>query len=78
MRTFDTIVRGGRVVTASDTVACDVGIRDGKIVALGDDLGAADAVIDARGRLVLPDPASSWPMTSPAARALQRSAATRW
>jgi dihydropyrimidinase len=54
MRKFDTIVRGGRVVTASDTVACDVGIRDGKIVALGDDLGAADAVIDARGRLVLP------------------------
>ena len=54
MRTLDTIVRGGRVVTASDTVACDVGIRDGKIVALGDDLGAADAVIDARGRLVLP------------------------
>jgi dihydropyrimidinase len=54
MRTFDTIVRGGRVVTASDTVACDVGIRDGKIVALGEDLGAADAVIDARGRLVLP------------------------
>src|SRR5215469_4438491 len=54
MRTFDTIVRGGRVVTASDTVACDVGIRGGKIAALGDDLGAADAVIDARGRLVLP------------------------
>src|SRR5215470_3408470 len=54
MKKFDTIVRGGRVVTASDTVICDVGIRDGKIVALGDDLGAADAVIDARGRLVLP------------------------
>src|SRR6516164_1927950 len=54
MRTLDTIVRGGRVVTASDTVACDVGIRDGKIVALGDDLGVADEVIDARGRLVLP------------------------
>src|SRR5215470_9757418 len=54
MRTFDTIVRGGRVVTASDTVICDVGIRDGKIAALGDDLGAADVVIDARGRLVLP------------------------
>src|SRR5499427_10799907 len=54
MSKFETIIRGGRVATASDTVACDVGIRGGKIVALGDDLGAADEVIDARGRLVLP------------------------
>ena len=54
MSKLDTIIRGGRVATASDTVACDVGIRDGRIVALGEDLGAADEVIDARGRLVLP------------------------
>ena len=54
MTKLDTIIRGGRVATASDTVACDVGIRDGRIVALGEDLGAADEVIDARGRLVLP------------------------
>src|SRR5579863_73621 len=51
---FDTIIRGGTVVTASDTFACDVGIRDGKIVALGHDLGLAETVIDATGRLVLP------------------------
>jgi dihydropyrimidinase len=54
MAKFDTIVRGGRVATASDTVVCDVAIRAGRIVALGEDLGAADEVIDARGRLVLP------------------------
>jgi dihydropyrimidinase len=54
MTKFDTIIRGGRVANASDTVVCDVGIRGGKIVALGEDLGAADEVIDARGRLVLP------------------------
>ena len=42
------------VATASDTVACDVGIRDGRIAALGDDLGTADEIIDARGKLVLP------------------------
>ena len=54
MTKLDTIIRGGRVATASDTVACDVGIRAGKIVALGEDLGAAEDVIDARGRLVLP------------------------
>ena len=51
---FDTIIRGGTVATASDTVACDVGIRDGKIVALGHDLGSAETTIDATGRLVLP------------------------
>jgi dihydropyrimidinase len=54
MGKLDTLIRGGRVATASDTVACDVGIRDGRIVALGDDLGTADEVIDARGKLVLP------------------------
>ncbi len=54
MPKLDTIIRGGRVATASDTVACDVGIRGGRIVALGEDLGGAEQVIDARGRLVLP------------------------
>jgi dihydropyrimidinase len=54
MSKLDTIIRGGRVATASDTVCCDVGIRGGTIVALGEDLGTADEVIDARGRLVLP------------------------
>src|SRR5262245_13101086 len=54
MAKLDTIIRGGRVVTASDTVACDVGIRAGRIAALGEDLGAANEIIDARGRLVLP------------------------
>jgi dihydropyrimidinase len=54
MAKLDTIICGGRVVTASDTVACDVGIRSGRIAVLGEDLGAADEVIDARGRLVLP------------------------
>src|SRR5215467_11142896 len=54
MHKLDTIIRGGRIATASDTVACDVGIRGGKIVALGEDLATAEEVIDARGRLVLP------------------------
>ena len=53
--TFDTIIRGGTVATASDTFACDVGIRDGKIAALGDDLGDARRRSSTRsGKLVLP------------------------
>src|SRR6201999_967565 len=51
---FDTIIRGGTVVTAADTFYCDVGIHDGKIEALGNDLATAATVIDATGRLVLP------------------------
>ena len=51
---FDTIIRGGLVATASDTFACDVGIREGRIVALGQDLGAAEEVVDASGKLILP------------------------
>jgi dihydropyrimidinase len=52
--TFDTIIRGGTVATASDTFACDVGIAQGQITALGHDLGEARHIIDARRRLVLP------------------------
>jgi len=52
--TFDTIIRGGTVATASDTFSCDVGIKDGRIAALGVDLGAANEIIDASGKLILP------------------------
>lgn len=54
MTKFDTIIRGGQVATASETFFCDVGIRGGRIAALGDDLGSAEDIIDARGKLVLP------------------------
>ena len=54
MTAFDLVIRGGTIATASDTFACDVGIRKGRIVALGHDLGPAADVIDASGRLVLP------------------------
>lgn len=54
MAKFDLIVRGGTVVTAGDTVACDIGVRGGRVAMLGHDLGAADRVVDATGRLVLP------------------------
>jgi dihydropyrimidinase len=52
--TFDTIIRGGTVATASDTFACDVGIAGGKITALGTNLGQAGEIVDATGLLVLP------------------------
>ncbi len=54
MTQFDTIISGGRISTASDTFHCDIGIRDGRIVALGEQLGSAANVIDAAGKWVLP------------------------
>jgi dihydropyrimidinase len=52
--TFDTIIRGGTIATASDTFSCDVGISGGKVTALGADLGSAKEIVDASGLLVLP------------------------
>lgn len=54
MTAFDTVIKGGTIVTAVDTYVADVGISDGKITALGSDLGNAERVIDAEGMLVLP------------------------
>jgi dihydropyrimidinase len=54
MTTYDLIIKGGTVATASDTFKADVGVLDGHVVVLGHDLGAAKQVIDATDRLVLP------------------------
>ncbi|MGR6467741.1 dihydropyrimidinase [Rhizobium sp. PAMB 3182] len=54
MNTFDTVIHGGRVVTAADTFEADIGIRDGRIVAVAEGLEGSDRRIDARGRLVMP------------------------
>jgi dihydropyrimidinase len=53
----DTIVRGGRVVTATEALDTSVAIRGGRIVALGHDeaLPPADRTIDATGKIGLPD-----------------------
>lgn len=51
---FDTIIKNGTVVTASDTFQSDVGIRDGKIAALAASLDDADEIIDASGLYVMP------------------------
>ncbi|HEY0124368.1 MAG TPA: dihydropyrimidinase [Rhizobium sp.] len=51
---FDTVIRNGTVVTAADTVKCDVGISNGVVAALGANLRSAQEIIDASGLLVLP------------------------
>jgi dihydropyrimidinase len=51
---YDLVIRDGRIGTASDVFTCDIGVRGGRIAALGDDLPKGETEIAARGRLVLP------------------------
>ncbi|MFM8861930.1 MAG: N-acyl-D-amino-acid deacylase family protein [Acidimicrobiia bacterium] len=53
---LDTIIRGGTVVDGTGAVPrrADIGIRDGRIVAIGEIGEDAAEVIDATGRMVMP------------------------
>lgn len=53
---FDTVIRNGTVVTATDTYPSDVGIAGGRIAAIGTDLPTENAgkVIDASAAYVMP------------------------
>lgn len=54
MAEFDTIIRNGSIATASDVFDSDIGIKDGIITALSNNLSDADEIIDAKGMYVLP------------------------
>src|SRR5213592_4359967 len=53
---FDTVIRNGTVVTATDTCLADVGVNGDKIAAIGDKLprDRARKIIDAKGKYVFP------------------------
>ena len=51
---FDLVVRNAHVVTASDEMDCDIGVRNGRVVALGLDLTGGTREINAAGRVVTP------------------------
>ena len=55
-RRFDTIIRGGRLVLPDRVFAGTVGIRNGVIAAIGDEVSEfpADDALDVNGHLVLP------------------------
>ena len=54
MSEFDLVIRNGTVVTAADTIKCDIGIKDGKILALAECLTDGNEIVDADGMYVLP------------------------
>lgn len=51
---YDIVITGGTVATATEAFRADVAIRGERIAAIGRDLGPAARVIDARGRVVTP------------------------
>ena len=54
MSDFDLVVTGGTIATASDTFKSDIGINNGRIVALAESLSGANKTINAAGKMVLP------------------------
>jgi dihydropyrimidinase len=51
---FELVIRGGRISTAEKTFEADIGIREGRIAAVGSALPGGREEIDATGKWVLP------------------------
>ncbi|MFW9912802.1 MAG: dihydropyrimidinase, partial [Candidatus Thorarchaeota archaeon] len=52
---MDLIIKNGKIVTVSDTYSADIGVSDGKIVNIAQDLPDNGAkVVDAKGMYVFP------------------------
>ena len=52
--TYDLLIKNGLVILPTGEVTTDVAVTDGKIVAIGNDLGSTEKVIDAKGLIVSP------------------------
>ncbi|QPC43581.1 dihydropyrimidinase [Kaustia mangrovi] len=54
MSDYDLVIANGLAATATDTFRADIGIRDGRIVAIAEELEGGARTIDATAKLVLP------------------------
>jgi len=54
MNKYDLLIKNGMVHTAVESFEAEIGVSEGKITAIGQNLGHAERVIDAEGMLVLP------------------------
>jgi len=52
--TFDLLIKSGQIVTPQGVVTGDLGVRGEDIAAIGPNLGAAETIIDASGKYVMP------------------------
>lgn len=51
---FDLLIRNGTLVTSRGRVEADLAVADGKVAAIGTDLGEAREVVDASGLVIIP------------------------
>ncbi len=51
---YDLVINNGLVILDSEELLTDVAVKDGKIAAIGSDLGDAKEVVDAKGLIVSP------------------------
>ena len=51
---YDLIIKNGLVILEDGEQQVEVGVKDGKIVAIGQALGEAEQVIDAQNQIVSP------------------------
>ena len=51
---YDLIIKKGTVVLESEAVITDIAVKNGKIVAIGDDLTGAEKILSAEGLIVAP------------------------
>ena len=54
MSQYDLVITGGTVANSTETFSADIGIRDGRIVAIAEQLEGGERTIDASGKYVLP------------------------
>ena len=52
--TFDTVIKGGTIVTSQETYRADIGITDGRIASIEPELADGAEIIDATDLLVMP------------------------
>lgn len=54
MTQFDTVIHSGQIATADQVFTGDIGIKDGRIIAVAEKIAGGERRIDAGGRIVMP------------------------
>ena len=54
MARYELVLRNATLATAGEVVKADIGVSEGRIVALGENLGPGEVEIDAAGKVVTP------------------------
>lgn len=54
MKEYDLIIKNGMIVTAGEEYTADIGILDGKIACISNELNEGKKIVDAKGKYVVP------------------------